>query len=290
MTFCFTILTFGDFMLLDYKKEITPVIYGENSVRYLEFKFSANQCCMRPHWHERIEILYVTDGSMTVTFDDRTTEICVGDIAVASPCELHTATSGDGGVAYSVYMFDVSSLKNDTVAAKSHIYPLLSGNIKFDFPIHCVEINDVLEKIASLIKQKNQGEHALRIIGHQYELLGFLTRYATHRTAPPSDSRLNNVLEYISENFRQDISTSFLSKKYGYDEAYFCRRFKAITGLSVTKYIRTMRLESAAEQIKGGTPINMCATGNGFRDSAYFSRCFKAHFGLTPTQYKSVYK
>lgn len=277
-------------MLLDYKKEITPVIYGENSVRYLEFKFSAHQCCMRPHWHERIEILYVTEGSMTATIGERIAEIGIGDIAVAAPCELHTAISGDDGVAYSVYMFDISSLKNDTVAAKTYIHPLLSGNIEFDIPIDCSEISDILKKIAVLIKQKNQGEHALRIIGYQYELLGFLTRYATHRTAPPSDSRLNNVLEYINENFRQDITTSFLSKKYGYDEAYFCRRFKAITGLSVTKYIRTMRLESAAEQIKSGTAINMCATENGFRDNAYFSRCFKAYFGLTPTQYKNIHK
>lgn len=274
-------------MLLNYReKELTPVIYGETSVRHHRFSFGADALCFSSHWHERIEILYVREGALNIKISQQTSTVKCGGVAIAAPCELHSATSGKNGVLYDVFMFDISDLKNSTVASEEYISPIISGNINFTNPIYDNKLNSVLDRLLALINEKKAGGRALRIMGKLYEVLGVLYEYSVRQTATVTDKRLDDVLKYINSHFKDNLSTKNLSKKFGYDEAYFCRRFKSVTGLSVIEYIRALRLENACEYIKSGFAISEAAKECGFNDAGYFSRRFKSYFAMTPTEYR----
>ncbi len=278
-------------MLLNYKKkELTPIIYGESSIKHHRFSFGPNSQCTAPHWHERIELLYVRKGTMNITVGQRLCTVNSGGVAVAAPCELHGATSGIDGVLYDVFMFDVSDLKNSTFASDEYINPVISGNIGFINPLYDPQLCDILDTMLNLLEKKKSGERALLILGKMYEILGIIYKYSILQSAVVTDKRLDNVLEYINRNFKSSLSTGDLCKKFGYDEAYFCRRFKAVTGLSVIKYIHALKLEKACEYIKIGSPIGEAAKECGFGDAGYFSRCFKLYFGMSPTEYREKNK
>jgi AraC-like DNA-binding protein len=66
------------------------------------------------------------------------------------------------------------------------------------------------------------------------------------------------------------------------------RKITAITGLSTTDFIRTIRLKRAAQLIKGRVAsISEISFMVGFADVSYFSKCFKKEFGVTPTEFQS---
>ena len=98
------------------------------------------------------------------------------------------------------------------------------------------------------------------------------------------------IAEYIENHFRENISSKELSRRFGYDEAYFCRRFKSVTGLSPMIYIQILRLEYARRAIKNekGVKISEISSSCGFSDPGYFARCFKKHYGMTPTEYSTL--
>ncbi len=62
------------------------------------------------------------------------------------------------------------------------------------------------------------------------------------------------------------------------------RKLIAITGLSTTDFIRTIRLKRAAQLLKGNAgQISEVAYKVGFNDVSYFTKCFKNLFGITPS-------
>lgn len=50
--------------MIDGYKELTPVIYGENAIKYLytEQKKAEGEICFLLHWHDWMELTYVTGG------------------------------------------------------------------------------------------------------------------------------------------------------------------------------------------------------------------------------------
>jgi signal transduction histidine kinase/DNA-binding response OmpR family regulator/streptogramin lyase len=62
------------------------------------------------------------------------------------------------------------------------------------------------------------------------------------------------------------------------------RKINALTGLSLTEFVRNYRLDQAQEMLlrKEGT-ISEVAWRTGFPNAKYFSTCFKERFGVTPS-------
>ena len=65
------------------------------------------------------------------------------------------------------------------------------------------------------------------------------------------------------------------------------RKMRALTNLPTSHFIRSIRLQRAAQLIEQGAGnITEIAFMVGFKNSNYFSTSFQNHFGITPTQYK----
>jgi DNA-binding response OmpR family regulator len=66
------------------------------------------------------------------------------------------------------------------------------------------------------------------------------------------------------------------------------RQIQRVTGQSVNEFIRTLRLQRAAQLLtQGQVAVAEAAFQVGFLDPSYFSRCFKDQFGLSPSDYEA---
>lgn len=66
------------------------------------------------------------------------------------------------------------------------------------------------------------------------------------------------------------------------------RIIKKNVNISVTSYIRVLRLRKAKEMLKNTRwNITTIAYEAGFRDANYFSRVFKKEFGLTAREFRN---
>ena len=69
------------------------------------------------------------------------------------------------------------------------------------------------------------------------------------------------------------------------------RKMTALTGLSMNRYLRTLRLQKAKELLLlPDLNITQVADAVGFQDPSYFGRVFAEEFGLSPSRYRDVNK
>ena len=274
-------------MKLDFQKELTPVLYGDSAVKILEeTNIPANGLCFGMHWHERMELLLIHSGSLCLQIGDKEFTANENSLVIIPPEKAHMGISGNEGVRYRTVMFDVSAFYNLSNATDKYLKPIVNQITNFSTVTYDAQI---VELCNSLIKEQLSQNVAspLIVIGKIYELLGFLYRRCLcEPTLSLPDGKFKNVIDYINDNYCNDISSAELSRHFGYDEAYFCRRFKSVTGLTPMNYIQILRLESAKEKIRSRQlKISEISAACGFKDASYFTRCFKKRYGITPARY-----
>lgn len=69
-------------------------------------------------------------------------------------------------------------------------------------------------------------------------------------------------------------------------QSQLVRKLKALTGQTAVEYIRTIRLEAAAELLRQGEGVSVVAYQVGFESLSYFSRIFQEKYGVLPSSYE----
>ncbi|NPA43811.1 MAG: response regulator [Chlorobi bacterium] len=82
-----------------------------------------------------------------------------------------------------------------------------------------------------------------------------------------------------------------LANELGVNRMQLHRKLKALTGLSVSEFLRARRLRAAARLLETTRwTVNEVAYAAGFNTPSYFVRRFKEAFGLTPGEYREKVK
>lgn len=264
------------------------MIYPESAVKVLESGDIPSNVLVFPlHWHERMELTRVISGSLDYNIDGYHFLLSAGQAAIVSPCRPHGAFAGASGVNYTTVMFNIPDFYNRSEAAMRLLEPAESLSAQF---VNLTEAEKVIAAIDRLVELNGSSAPfaELEAVGAVYQLFAALYRECLSDNPAPRciDMRFKEVFEYIALHFSEPLQISELSRSFGYNEAYFCRRFKELAGISATEYIRILRLEKAAEQLRRQNTVSDAAIQCGFSSISHFSRCFKAHFGSSPAEFK----
>lgn len=92
------------------------------------------------------------------------------------------------------------------------------------------------------------------------------------------------AIDYISENFTNNISIDELSSLCNVSKYHFIRIFKQVTGYTPNSYINRVRTNYAKQLLLNGANVTEAATASGFSDIHYFSNCFKKYNGCRPSE------
>jgi signal transduction histidine kinase/ligand-binding sensor domain-containing protein/DNA-binding response OmpR family regulator len=102
---------------------------------------------------------------------------------------------------------------------------------------------------------------------------------------------MQKIMSFIDDNLADsDLSVDQLANCVSLSKVQTYRKVKAISGLSIVEFIRTVRLKKAAQLIlEGRLNFSEIAFETGFSTPSYFSKCFHDHFGKTPSEYALEY-
>ena len=95
---------------------------------------------------------------------------------------------------------------------------------------------------------------------------------------------LNKVIELIEKNLSDErYGVSELAGEIGMSRSNLLRKIKKNTGLSVSQFVRQVRLENAMKML-GDSSLNVSeiAFKVGFSSTSYFIKCFREHYGYPP--------
>jgi YesN/AraC family two-component response regulator len=99
------------------------------------------------------------------------------------------------------------------------------------------------------------------------------------------------ILTFIQENLSDtELSVDQLANYVSLSKVQVYRKLKAISGLSVVEFIRTVRLKKAAQMVlEKRLSFFEIAYETGFSTPSYFTKCFHDHFGKTPSEFAEDY-
>lgn len=272
-------------MQVDFLKEMTPVFYNQHGIKSFE-----RSTDFPLHWHDRIELIYVFRGEFKMKFDKKEYSVHENQLLIVPPRVLHSGDMVVPNTAFRTLMFEPSYFSCSVPAVKNFIEALFEKQIRLTPVTDDPDILALFMKIYDM--QAEQGDVAtLRITSCIYELLALFRErcLVDMQVQFTAKSTFGEIITYIQENYQQPITSSFLCKKFGYSQNYFSRRFIAETGMPPTAFIRTVRLENAAEMLREtNMSISSIALACGFTSTKYFTHCFRELYGITPGHFRNA--
>ena len=91
-----------------------------------------------------------------------------------------------------------------------------------------------------------------------------------------------DLLEFMEQNYMQDMSLEDFALYTGRSLASFKRDFAEVSELSPQKWLIERRLKKAHELIESGKSVNDAYVESGFKNRSHFSTIFKNRYGYSP--------
>ncbi|MHB8962316.1 MAG: helix-turn-helix domain-containing protein [Saccharofermentanales bacterium] len=102
-------------------------------------------------------------------------------------------------------------------------------------------------------------------------------------------TRLSPAIDYISNNYRNEIRLEDISSQTFLNPVYFSRLFKKCFKMTPVQYMNRIRLNEACRLLtQTGQSILEISENTGFCNQFYFSKVFRHHFRKTPTEYRNT--
>ena len=246
----------------------------------VKFRVYENDSALVPHWHEHVEMMFITDGECDFHVGGRSYRAVPGDLMIANSAEIHSFTVKKRITFFSLLLFP------------SFFSDIDAKDVRFESLVHS---DGYISRLFDDMHAEYIGEERfsdMMIKGAAYRLVGYLGRRHSIRASDKAPDtvklkRLYTVLEYVSSSYQEHITTRDLAALCYISEEHFCRFFKSEIGKTVTEYINQYRTDKAAVLLANtDEAIGDIGASVGFSDVNYFSRIFKRIKGVTPGEYR----
>lgn len=261
-------------------------VYFPTKDIHIEKAFAKNQMSFMHH-HESYEIYFTISGEREYFIEDSFFKATVGDFVLIPKNMLHR-TAGKGADRMLIY-FSNSFLEK--YFSNEMIARLMQGfEPKIFHPNEATE-----EKCRALLTALHtsyyaQAEPSL-LAAYLFELLFILSKEENiaQQGNAPTDKRIHQILCFINENYSTINHIDEIAKEFYLSKSYLCRSFIKSMGVSLVKYLNTVKIRAACDLLQSGN-CNMTevALRCGFNSSAYFCKVFKQETGFAPGEYKSL--
>lgn len=241
-----------------------------------------------PHFHPEWELLWVVEGALAVTCDQKSVTAGEGDLLLFSPGQPHEFHKIERSCTFLCLQASPELL---------HLGISLSADSLFPAD-HLEDVSAVKRTLYSLTESylEQRPQYELFCTGQTCLLFhSLLTAIPTHIVSPEEQERrekrnrrLRALIRFVDENYMHKIRLSDFAAKENCSLHYLSHFIKDSLNQSFQDYVSFVRVNSACRLMEAGDKklLDVCEEA-GFSDYRYFSRAFKKQFGMTPEQYRN---
>lgn len=256
------------------------------------------------HCHEEIEMILCDCGKCRYTIAGEDVDLGFGDILVIMPWVLHSfrLVDKDDSFLAATYLISLDMITNHTVdiCASKYFMPMLSRKcndycvIRFNSE-HYNEFRPIaVELFDTYFDHEDFFELKLKSLINTlvFKLLNY-GKIEIKSEAPESNEVriVRRVVDYISENYMENITLAGLAELVNLSETGLSRMFRSVTGMSCIDYVIEYRITKAMGLLRSSDkPVIEVAYETGFNNISYFNRTFKKHCDQTPSEFRRYEK
>jgi len=243
------------------------------------------------HMHDCCEVfLSLSDGN-NFLIDDKVYSVNANDLFIINQFEAHKVNAY-GKNKFSRYSLHIHpDFINNNSSLATNFYKYFYSDKKLDKMNLSVTETERLKLLFSSLKEDYEfGDDLYKKIRTVEILLEVAKLCETHQQSKITSNKnetLRLALEYINQNFTQQISLSDIAKHCFTSVNQLCILFKKHLSTTVNKYITSQRITLAKKHLSEGKSVTETAFACGFGDYANFIRTFKNNVGTPPGKYKS---
>ena len=125
-------------------------------------------------------------------------------------------------------------------------------------------------------------------MAEEYELLSNIG-YANSINISDTE-RINKVMDYLMENFDQDIKLEDVAELINLNKSSFCRYFRSKTNKTCSEFLNEIRIGHACKLlVNSNMSIGAICYEIGYNNISHFNRQFKTITGMTAKEYSRKY-
>lgn len=253
--------------------------------------------CVLAHWHDEAELTLIRQGRCVYQVQLEQYTVQEGDLVFLSPAMLHAIDVPEGSMASDTYVFHMHYLGADSldVCSLQYLQPMMQQElmppvlISRSHPVY----GEALKLFLDIDEAWNTRPAGFELVirAKLLSLIALLLPYCRKSGQESSlrsehSQKIKRALEYIAAHYAEDISISDVAAACYFSDYHFMRFFKRCTGVSCGDYIKTLRLEKAAERFATGeSSILDVSLSVGFHNLSYFYRAFRKKYGMTPKEF-----
>lgn len=163
-----------------------------------------------------------------------------------------------------------------------------------DHPVYHASFKDLRENMKNemIYIAEHGNESPFHLMGHLYLFIDYLSRSSASMQLTSDgkvrDFYIKEALNYIEQNFQNDITIEGIAAFCGLNRTYFGRIFKETVGKSPQQFLLNYRMAKAAELLKlTGLSISDIGNAVGYPNQLHFSRAFKNVYQESPREWRN---
>ncbi len=247
------------------------------------------------HWHQCVELLYISSGYGIVVVDNQHYTARPGRLFIFPPFRLHKVQvdHSDKNPYHRTTMHIEQSVVESALSAfprhQAQFAALAASNLPaqiYDLSEHAAFIERILEQFQRLegTGQTTASEVAFLVM----QLMTFLPEQP-QRYPPRQQTVASRIMNWIEAHYASKFSLDQLACDLGLSRSYTSRVFRQQTGGNIHEYLLTRRIKRSCDLLRNSDEsIDAIAVAVGFGEVTYFITCFKKMMRQTPLQYRKA--
>lgn len=252
--------------------------------------------CVEWHWHTELEFVYIESGTVTFWIGEKQFVLPAGSGVFINSKILHRFYSPAEAIIPNFVCMPSFIAPQDSFIYQKYILPILSSSLAFQV-FHGengwqANALSVMRQIIAAQEHISSRELATSCLLQELWLVLYENADYSHTPGRTDDSassqaRLQVIMQYIHENFSQNISLDEIAHYAGVSKSTVLNMFHRYLHITPINYLINCRLNEAALLLsKTEKKIATVSSETGFHNVDYFCRLFKKHYHLTPTEYR----
>lgn len=263
--------------MIIYQTENSSKPYNCDITYYDDFSYIA-------HLHKDFELVYISEGAVEMTVENRASLLKEGDLALILPSQIHSYKT-----------ISVTSKAFVAVFAEEYVPEFCHAIAKKTAETNTFHMSDSDRTFfLNKIRSTEQDPHRRILLSACFSLAcaAFLSEVTLTESEIESKSNLllHRMLFYVSEHYRENITLEDMARALGYERHYISRCFHTHLSKNFKQFVNEYRINYAKHLIAtsaGQMSMTEIAFASGFQSVRNFNRVYRSIEGTEPRRHLS---